>query len=164
VGLGLHICSRWSWNKELFHREDYSKYLTAFLCIYSCLIMTLKRSKHGVCYKSKYYFHNKRQLCSVKLSYLVCETQRGSVLSRYSSVTVVGGKNHRVLCESHGQNAQFLGACAKVRKVTICFVMSVCPSVRPYGTNRLSLDEYSRNLVWGFSKICRENSSFIKIW
>jgi len=65
------------------------------------------------------------------LSYFVCETGRGRVLSRYSPVSVTEGKKHRVLCESYGQNAQFLGACAKLRKVTISFVMSVCPPVRP---------------------------------
>jgi hypothetical protein len=32
----------------------------------------------------------------------------------------------------------FSGAFAKLRKGTISFVMSVCPSVRPHGTARLS--------------------------
>jgi hypothetical protein len=40
----------------------------------------------------------------------------------------------------------------------------VCPSVRPHWT-RLPLDGYSWNLIFEyFSKICPENSSFIKIW
>ena len=36
-----------------------------------------------------------------------------------------------------------LGAMAKLRKVTVKFVMSVCPSVRPHGTSRLPLDGFS---------------------
>jgi hypothetical protein len=39
-----------------------------------------------------------------------------------------------------------------------------CPSVSPHGTTRLPLDGFSWNLIFeDFSKICRENSSFIKI-
>jgi hypothetical protein len=63
----------------------------------------------------------------------------------------------------------FLGALAILRKATISFVMSVCrlvrPSVRPHGTTQISLDGFSWNLILGhFSKICHENSRFIKIW
>ena len=62
----------------------------------------------------------------------------------------------------------FLGPLAKVRKVTIGFVVSVCPcvrpSVRPCGTTRLLLDRFSWNLILEhFSKIYREHSSLIKI-
>jgi hypothetical protein len=47
--------------------------------------------------------------------------------------------------------------------------MSVPPSVRPsvrlYGKTRLPLGGFSWSLIfWCFSKICPENSSFIKIW
>jgi hypothetical protein len=62
--------------------------------------------------------------------------------------------------------AQFLGAFAKLRKWTIGFVMCVCvcPSVFPHGTTRLPLDGFSWNLICDyFSKICRDNSSFINI-
>ena len=60
--------------------------------------------------------------------------------------------------------SSFLGAFAKLRKATISFVMSVCLSVRPHGTTRLPLDGFLWNLIFeDFSKICRENSSFIKI-
>ena len=48
---------------------------------------------------------------------------------------------------------------------TISFVMSVCMSVRPHGTIHLPLDGFAWNLIFeNFSKICRGNSSFIKIW
>jgi len=56
----------------------------------------------------------------------------------------------------------FLGAIAKLPKATISFVMSVRPSVhkdKSAYNGRISMIfdiEY-------FSKICRENSSFIKI-
>jgi hypothetical protein len=54
------------------------------------------------------------------------------------------------------KNAEFLGALVKLRKATISFVISVRLSVRPYGTSRLPLDGFSRNLVFNyFSKICR---------
>jgi len=59
----------------------------------------------------------------------------------------------------------FSGAFAKWRKVTMSFVMSACPSFRPHETIRLPLEGFSWNLTFQhFSKICRENSSFIKIW
>ena len=61
----------------------------------------------------------------------------------------------------------FLGTLVKVRKVTIGFVVSVCPcirpSVRPCWTTRLLLVGFSWNLLLEhFSKICRLNSSLIK--
>jgi hypothetical protein len=43
--------------------------------------------------------------------------------------------------------------------------LSVLPSIRPRGTTRLPLDGFSWNLIFEcFSKICREYSSFLKIW
>jgi hypothetical protein len=57
-----------------------------------------------------------------------------------------------------------LGAFAKLRKATIRFVMSVCPSVSPLGTTRILLDGFSWNFIFEYlSKICQENSSFIII-
>ena len=55
----------------------------------------------------------------------------------------------------------FLGAFPKLRKAFISFFISV----RPHGTTRLPLDGFSWNLIFEdfFSKICRENSSFVKI-
>ena len=59
-----------------------------------------------------------------------------------------------------GRNVEFLGAFAELRKESISFVLSV----RPHGTTRLPLDGFSRNLIFDdCSKICGENSSFIKI-
>ena len=57
------------------------------------------------------------------------------------------------------------GAFAKLRKVTISFVMSVrLPSVRPHGTTWLPMDGFSWNLTFEeFSKICRWYSGFNKI-
>jgi len=58
----------------------------------------------------------------------------------------------------------FLGASLKLRKATISFVMSVCLSVCPHGTTHIPLHEFSWNLIFeDFSKIYRENPSFIKI-
>jgi hypothetical protein len=62
------------------------------------------------------------------------------------------------------QNAEFLSAFATLRKATISFVMSVCPSVNPHGTTRLPLDGFVCNLICNsFSKTCRKNSSSITI-
>jgi hypothetical protein len=53
-----------------------------------------------------------------------------------------------------------LGAFAELQKVTVSFVMSVCP----HGTNWLPLDGFSLTLISEyFSSIYRENASFIKI-
>jgi hypothetical protein len=52
-----------------------------------------------------------------------------------------------------------------LRKPTINFVMSVCLSVCPHGTTRLSVEEFSWTLIFeGFSEICRVCPSIIKIW
>ena len=57
-----------------------------------------------------------------------------------------------------------IGACAELRKVIINFVLPVRLSVCPQGTVWLLLDRFIRNsMINNFSKICRENSSFIKI-
>jgi hypothetical protein len=69
----------------------------------------------------------------------------------------------------HGQFSVVLTVFAKLLKATSSFVMSVCLSVRlsvcPHGTTRLPLDGFSRKLILKyFSKICRENLSFIKMW
>ena len=56
-----------------------------------------------------------------------------------------------------------LGTFAKLRKATISFVMSVRLSFRPHGTTRFPLHGFSWNLISeDFSKICGENSSFMK--
>ena len=39
--------------------------------------------------------------------------------------------------------AAFLGVFAKLRKTTVSFVISAHPPVRPQGTTRLPLDEFS---------------------
>ena len=58
----------------------------------------------------------------------------------------------------------FLDAFTKLRKAITSFVMSVCPSIRPHGTTRLPLDEFSWNLLFeSFSKICPENSIFLEM-
>jgi len=55
----------------------------------------------------------------------------------------------------------FLGAFAQLRKSTVTFFIS--PPARPQGT-QLTMDVFSKNIIFEiFSKICPENSSFIKI-
>ena len=54
----------------------------------------------------------------------------------------------------------FLGVFAKLQKVTITFVMSVCPSIHPSTWNNI----FVKFLIFEyFLKICQENSSSIKI-
>jgi len=62
-----------------------------------------------------------------------------------------------------------LDTCAKLRRTTVSCFMSVClsvrPSVRPHWTTGIAPKGFSRNLIfWCFSKICWENSSFMKVW
>ena len=67
---------------------------------------------------------------------------------------------YRITDPLHGEYLWFLGAFEKLRKAIISFVMTVRLSV----TTRLPLETLSRNLVFEyFSKICRENSSFVKM-
>ena len=64
---------------------------------------------------------------------------------------------------AHGPD--FLGAFRKLRKATSHVCVSVHPSMRQHGTIRLPPDAFCLNLVFEkFSKLCRENSIFIKIW
>ena len=44
----------------------------------------------------------------------------------------------------------FLGGFAKLRKATISFVMSVCPSIGPHGTTRLLLDGFSWSVIYKY--------------
>ena len=57
----------------------------------------------------------------------------------------------------------FLSAFEKLRKRLFSFIMSVCPSVR---MEQLGSHWKKFREIWCeyFSKICRENSNFIKIW
>jgi hypothetical protein len=80
-------------------------------------------------------------LCSALTVYLcvLCGSEKKQLLFPYTTLT-------------------FLGAFAKLRKATISFVMSVCS----YGIIGLPLDGFSLCFIHEyFSKICRENSSFI---
>jgi len=73
-------------------------------------------------------------------------------------INVVCSEKHR-RCASAlgGQNAQFLGAFA-----TVSFVMSVCPSA---WNNTAPTGRIFVNFIYEcVSKICQENSSFVKIW
>jgi len=59
---------------------------------------------------------------------------------------------------------QFLSAFAKLRKATIGFVMSVCPSVH---VEQLGYYRTDFPLIWHLSiflKLCRENSNVFTIW
>jgi len=58
---------------------------------------------------------------------------------------------------------RLFSAFAKLRKATISFAMSVRPSVRmeQLGSHRT---EFHEILCHYFCKICRQNSSTVKIW
>jgi hypothetical protein len=80
-----------------------------------------------------------------------------SVLSQKVGASGVKSLSPLALCA-------FLGVFAKLRKATISFVVSVCPSVShsvrlsAWKKTRLSLDVFSLNLTHEyFSKICGEN-------
>ena len=65
------------------------------------------------------------------------------------------------LSVSFYQHPHFWARFAKLRKATINFVMSV--RVRMESNAWLPLDGFSWNLIFQYSKICRENSSFVTI-
>ena len=68
-----------------------------------------------------------------------------------------------VLSVVHGTKTRFFGAFANLRKATISFVVSVRTSVRQHGATWFPLDGFSWNFIFeDFSKICPENSNFIK--
>ena len=47
-------------------------------------------------------------------------------------------------------NVMLLGAFAKLRKATICFAMTVCPSVRPHASIRFPLKIFSWHLIFDY--------------
>jgi hypothetical protein len=59
------------------------------------------------------------------------------------------------------ETTSFLGAFANLRKATDSFVMSVCPSA--WNNSAFTGRVLSKFDIWGFLKIYRQNSSFIKI-
>jgi len=57
-----------------------------------------------------------------------------------------------------------LGPIAKLKKATVSFVMSVCPSIHLHGQMLLPQDRFLLKLTFeDFSKICREISSLIEM-
>ena len=85
---------------------------------------------------------------------------------RRQKVKVGRSKNPRVIVRFSLSTITcvFLDVFAKLRKTTIGFIMSVCPfvcpSIRPHGTSWM----FIKLCFIIFSKICRENSSFVQIW
>jgi len=71
----------------------------------------------------------------------------------------------RILSSDSLQKSCLLCTFAKLRKTIISFVMSVCPSAPP----SVRIEQIDSQFLWYvifgyFSKNCRENSGFIKIW
>jgi len=57
-----------------------------------------------------------------------------------------------------------LDAFTKSQKVTISFTVSVYPSIHLHAKTHIPLGKFSWNFIFEhFSKVCRENSTFIKI-
>jgi len=59
-----------------------------------------------------------------------------------------GGRGQ--LRQKQTNKIHFLVAFAKLRNTTISFFVSVCPSVRPHGTARLSLDGFPWNVTFEY--------------
>ena len=64
----------------------------------------------------------------------------------------------------HIWTKHFLGAFAKLRKVTMFVCVFVCPSVRMEQLDSHWKDFHEIWYLTIFRKMCRENSRFIKIW
>jgi hypothetical protein len=99
-------------------------------------------------------------------------SRHGLTLESISHTLILPGRTS--LVDSHGGPAAlqlekflYFGSVGNIAKrATISFLLyvchSVCLSVRPYRTIRLPLDGVSLKFE-DFTKICRGNSSFIKI-
>ena len=61
---------------------------------------------------------------------------------------------------SREEEYQFLGAVAKLSKATVSFVMSV--SLYAWNNSASPWTDFDK-ILYFFSKICRENSSFMKV-
>ena len=79
----------------------------------------------------------------------------------YFKIIIIYGVINNYLLIVLSDICPFLSSIAELRKAT---VMSVCPSVLPYEIAPLPLDGFPPNFILEcFSKICRENSSVIKL-
>jgi hypothetical protein len=97
--------------------------------------------RHGICWPDEILSLSRKELCCLGLltSGIICE---------------LGD-------EYNNESEAFF---AMLRKATMSIVTSVLPSVYPHGTTWFPLDGFSWNLAFeDCSKICRENSSSIKI-
>jgi len=84
----------------------------------------------------------------------------------YREIIVCSEIHARHMNPPSGRNVEFLGAFEKLRKATISFAMSVCPSVRssvyPHERSRHPLNGFSLNLVFrGF--IFENTHRYVKI-
>ena len=74
-------------------------------------------------------------------------TAQGTLCLGCESQLTVQGNNQRVFCEEYKKQKysvwagrRILGACTELRKATVSFFMSVCPSVLSHRTTRFPLD------------------------
>ena len=120
---------------------------------------------------SSLILHLLRLKCrSSRLSYGSGVEQHSAVsLTRQASIMLPPAKQgqltwpKRSLCQI--QVSCWARSHRRVKSLLAVSCPSVYPSIRLYGTTRLSLNGFSWNLIPEcFSKICRENSSFITIW
>jgi hypothetical protein len=144
--------------------------------------------KDILCTSQRHFVHFSKTFCGLHKD-ILCTSQRHFVdftkcrylvqfASQLNAFCIIHGSGVHVLytfCDYWSQVLPFmatletlLGASAKLRKATISFIMFVrpspCRSVYSHGTTRLPLDGYLWHLIFeNFLKICRKNSSFIKI-
>ena len=84
------------------------------------------------------------------------DSDGGCVLFYLTALSVAATAWYRVVCFDF---YAFLCALAKLRKTSFSFM-----AVRPHGTTRFLQGRFSWNFMFEyFSKICRENSSFINL-
>jgi len=69
---------------------------------------------------------------------------------------------HEGMHGREGISQSLVGGFANLRKPNISFIISVCLYARNNSAPTRWI--FMRSDTWIFSKICRENSSFIKIW
>jgi ribosomal protein L32 len=138
---------------------------------YTTIIITIIRAIINIIINSAttfklyyYYYYHRRlrryhhQLSAQKLTF--CEVRTSYTREHFRSADTF--RENTFYTELHFSNSTFRH-CEK--RLLASTQPSVCLSICPHGTTRLPRDRFEWNFIFEyFSKICRENTSFFKIW
>jgi hypothetical protein len=151
---GNHIYHRISHTKKFLQQTVFNPKRSAIVIETDCVLCKL-RTKHI------HIIQIKIRLQRVKVSDCLPLITITDIQSSYTKQIVL------LLINSHLTDTRFFFSHARSqnyeRRLLASSGLFVCLSVPMHGTTRLLLDGFSWNLIFEyFSKICRENSNFIK--